>query len=49
MAKAKKEKKDPIGLFIPAGIFIGIGIGFLIDNVPMGFSLDWVRVSLQWL
>jgi len=24
------------GLFIPAGIFIGMGVGFLINNIPAG-------------
>lgn len=36
---AKEKKKDPIGLFIPAGMFIGLGIGFLVDQVAMGFFL----------
>lgn len=34
--KKFKKKNDPSGLFIPAGIFIGMGIGFLLDNVVMG-------------
>lgn len=34
---AKKEKKsDYAGLFIPAGLFIGFGLGFVFDNVPAG-------------
>jgi hypothetical protein len=35
--KAKVQKKeDPTGVFIPAGLLIGIGIGFLVDQVPAG-------------
>jgi hypothetical protein len=30
--KAEKIKKDPSGLLIPAGLFIGMGVGFLIDK-----------------
>lgn len=29
-------KKEAQGFMIPAGIFIGLGIGFLIQNVAMG-------------
>ena len=31
-----KKKKGVSGLGIPAGLLIGIGVGFLIDNVPAG-------------
>jgi hypothetical protein len=30
------DRKKDAGLFIPAGLFIGFGIGFLIDNIPAG-------------
>ncbi len=34
---AKKEKKsDVAGIFIPAGLFIGFGLGFLFNNIPAG-------------
>lgn len=37
MAKTKKDKKkkrdDVSGMFIPAGLFIGMGIGFLTGNL----------------
>ena len=39
MAKkhAKRQKKDdPSGIFVPAGLLIGLGIGFIVDNVPAG-------------
>lgn len=34
-----EEKKDKAGrgaLFIPAGLFLGFGIGFLFNNIPAG-------------
>lgn len=34
MVKKEKNKKEDIsGLFIPAGLFIGIGLGFALDNL----------------
>ena len=37
MAKRNKDKKsEPAALFIPAGVLIGIGMGFAYDNVPAG-------------
>lgn len=33
MTKEKKKDKDPSGLFIPAGLFIGMGLGFLYDSL----------------
>ncbi len=32
----KKSAKQPGALFIPAGIFIGMGIGFWVDNFIAG-------------
>ena len=29
-------KKDPAGLFILAGLFVGIGIGLLVDKTAVG-------------
>ena len=38
--KELKDKKSGIGaLFIPAGLFIGFGIGFLVNNIPAGMFL----------
>ena len=39
MAKEKEIKKEmkrksPGGLFIPAGVLIGLGFGFLLNNIP---------------
>lgn len=41
MARKKKERKeskdeDRSGLFVPAGIFLGIGFGFVFDHVAAG-------------
>jgi len=41
MEKKEKKKENLAGLFIPAGIFIGIGIGFLTDNLPA-----WTMIGL---
>lgn len=30
------ERKKAAGLFIPAGLFIGFAVGFLINNVVVG-------------
>jgi hypothetical protein len=35
----KDDRKGAGSLFIPAGILIGFGVGFLIDNVPAGMFL----------
>lgn len=37
----KKEKAPAGALFIPAGIFLGFGVGFLINNVAAGFFLGF--------
>jgi hypothetical protein len=33
---ADKKKDGFAGLFIPAGLFIGFGLGFVFNNVPAG-------------
>jgi hypothetical protein len=30
------RKKDDAELFIPAGLFLGFGIGFAFNNIPAG-------------
>lgn len=35
----KKDDKGAGGLFIPAGIFVGMGVGFLVNNVPAGLFI----------
>jgi len=40
MEKDKPKKdKDPSGLLIPAGLFIGMGIGFLFDELVVGLFI----------
>ena len=34
-----KKRKGATGLAIPAGLFIGMGVGFLIDNITAGIFL----------
>ncbi len=34
-----KNRKGVAGLAIPAGLFIGLGVGFLVDNVTAGVLL----------
>jgi len=33
---AKGKKSDNAGLFIPAGLFLGFGLGFVFNNIPAG-------------
>lgn len=37
----RKRNKDPSGLAIPAGLFIGMGIGFLTGNF-----IPWMFIGL---
>lgn len=54
MAEKKKDEKDPRyargGLFIPAGIFLGMGVGFLIDNLVggmfVGFGVGFLAFAI---
>ena len=40
MKKFKKQSDDDrSGLFIPAGLFIGMGVGFIIDQLVGGIFL----------
>lgn len=36
---AKKKKEDKSGLFIPAGLFLGLGFGALYGNYSAGVLL----------
>lgn len=36
MSEESKTKKDHAGLFIPAGLFLGLGVGFALNNIPAG-------------
>ncbi len=33
------KKYDPAGLLIGAGVLIGLGIGFLVNNIPAGLFI----------
>ena len=35
----KNKAKGVTGLAIPAGLFIGMGIGFLVDNITAGIFI----------
>jgi len=37
--KSKKQNEDSRGLFIPAGLFIGMGIGFIVNHLVGGIFL----------
>ena len=34
-----KKRKGITGLAIPAGLFIGMGVGFVVDNITAGIFL----------
>ena len=34
-----KKQKGVSGVAIPAGLFIGMGVGFLVDNIAAGIFL----------
>jgi len=34
-----KKRKGVTGLAIPVGLFIGMGVGFLVDNITSGVLL----------
>ena len=35
----KKKKDNPSGVFIPAGLFVGMGLGFLYDQLVAGMFI----------
>lgn len=35
----QKKNRGVTGLAIPAGLFIGLGVGFLVDNITAGIML----------
>lgn len=37
----KKDKKGKGALFIPAGLFLGFGIGFALDDLPAGMFIGF--------
>lgn len=41
MPKSSGHKSNPEGLAIPAGLFIGMGVGFMTDNF-----VSWMFIGL---
>ena len=39
MAKNKDKKDDPSGIFVPAGLLLGLGIGFIYNEVAAGLLI----------
>jgi hypothetical protein len=37
--KKEEKKKDAGALFIPAGVLLGFGIGFAVNNIPAGMFI----------
>ncbi|MCK5149681.1 hypothetical protein KAJ87_02040 [Candidatus Pacearchaeota archaeon] len=37
--KVNKKKEDNEALFIPAGLFVGMGLGFLYDQLVVGLFI----------
>jgi len=35
----KKDDKSLSGVFIPGGLLLGMGVGFLVNNVPAGMFI----------
>jgi hypothetical protein len=36
---SKKDNRGASGLFIPAGLFVGFGLGFVFNNIPAGMFI----------
>ena len=51
--KKKDKKKNAGGLFIPAGLFIGMGIGwtmgFLVQGMFIGLGVGFLAFAILWL
>ena len=39
MAKKENKNKSPGALFIPAGVLLGFGFGFVFGNIPAGMFI----------
>jgi hypothetical protein len=49
IGKAKAQMNSPGALFIPAGFFIGFGIGFAVNNIPAGMFIGFGSGFLAWV
>ncbi|MFW5747002.1 MAG: hypothetical protein ACOCWQ_05645 [Nanoarchaeota archaeon] len=49
----KKKSDDRSGLFIPAGLFIGMGLGFLsgqfVAGLFIGLGCGFLGMAVTWL
>ncbi len=36
---AREPKTDPSGILVPAGLLIGMGAGFVFNNIPAGLFI----------
>ncbi len=47
----KNKKDDKSGLFIPAGIFLGMGLGFLLGNLVawlfLGMGIGFIGMAIS--
>lgn len=39
--EGKKWKREKGTIFIPAGLFLGFGIGFAVNNIPAGIFVGF--------
>jgi len=50
---AKKKKEDRSGLFIPAGLFLGLGFGAMYGNyaagVLLGLGVGFLGMAIAWI
>ena len=46
----QKKHWNITGVAIPAGVLIGLGVGFLIDNIPAGlFLVMMIGMMILWV
>ena len=45
----KAKKSSPGALFIPAGILLGFGIGFAVNEIPAGMFIGLGAGFLAWV
>jgi len=47
--KKEKSKSSPGALFIPAGLFLGFGVGLAFNNIPAGMFIGFGSGFLGWV
>lgn len=49
----KRVREDRSGIFIPAGLFLGLGFGFLngnvVSGVMFGLGAGFLAMALAWV